>query len=199
VPKIGQTICYNGAGTEISCDGTGQDGEMRMGSLPVLTPSVSIAGAYTISEWMGNRFTDNGDGTVTDNVTGLIWLKDANCFGKPDWGTALSKANGLYDGCPDCGGTDNDCGLDDGSQAGDWRLPNVNDLHSVIDTSQSYPALPADHPFDNVQSALYYWSSTSHASNTMSAWHVFMSNGAVNYSNKSWCAFDYVWPVRGGQ
>lgn len=52
VPKTGQTICYNGAGTEISCDGTGQDGEMRMGSLPVLTPSVSIAGAYTISEWM---------------------------------------------------------------------------------------------------------------------------------------------------
>ena len=36
-------------------------------------------------EWPNPRFTDNGDGTVTDNLTGLIWLKDANCFGQKTW------------------------------------------------------------------------------------------------------------------
>ena len=40
--------------------------------------------------WPNPRFTDNGVGTVTDNLTGLIWLKDANCFGPRDWSEAVS-------------------------------------------------------------------------------------------------------------
>ena len=35
--------------------------------------------------WPNPRFTDNANGTVTDNLTGLIWLKNANCFGRPVW------------------------------------------------------------------------------------------------------------------
>ena len=67
------------------------------------------------------RFSDNGNGTVTDNITGLIWLKNANCFGSRTWNHALADANGLNSG---------DCGLTDGSSAGDWRLPNYNELFS---------------------------------------------------------------------
>src|SRR5210317_2432615 len=50
--------------------------------------------------WPDPRFTDNDNGTVTDNLTGLIWLKKANCFGQLDWQGALSSSNNLADG--DC-------------------------------------------------------------------------------------------------
>ena len=74
--------------------------------------------------WPNPRFTDNGNGTVTDNLTGLIWLKNANCFGAKDWAMALSDANTLNNG---------ECGLTDGSVEGDWRLPNVREMQSLID------------------------------------------------------------------
>jgi hypothetical protein len=55
------------------------------------------------------RFTDHSNGTVTDNLTGLIWLKNANCFGGQLWVNAVSAANALASGS---------CGLLDGSMAG---------------------------------------------------------------------------------
>ena len=55
VLKTGQTLCYNSAGSVISCAGTGQDGELQKG--------------------VARSYTDNGDGTITDNTTGLIWEK----------------------------------------------------------------------------------------------------------------------------
>jgi hypothetical protein len=55
VPKTGQTWCWNAGGILIPCAGTGQDGDLRKGV-----------------SWPSPRFTDNGDGTVTDNLTGLI-------------------------------------------------------------------------------------------------------------------------------
>ena len=62
VPKTGQVTCYDAGGNVINCAGTGQDGELQKGvELP--TP----------------RFTDKGNGTVKDNLTGLTWLKNANC------------------------------------------------------------------------------------------------------------------------
>ena len=146
VPKTGQTICYDAGGTAISCTGTGQDGEYQRG----------VA-------WPAPRFTDNDDGTVTDNLTGLIWLKDASCSdlagtdydGAGSWTTALSAANSLANGM---------CGLTDGSSAGDWRLPNVQELLSLIDYGRNSPSLPVDHPFTGVQPS-YHWSSTTVAFN----------------------------------
>jgi hypothetical protein len=103
--------------------------------------------------WPNPRFTDNDDGTVTDNLTGLIWLKNASTFDLSDWNEALSAANTLASGMN---------GLTDGCQAGDWRLPNIRELQSLIDFSQNNPALPVGHPFTNVNvDYLFYWSSTS--------------------------------------
>ena len=134
--------------------------------------------------WPNSRFKDNLNGTVTDNLTGLVWLEDANCFGTRTWNEALSDSNGLSSGS---------CGLTDGSTAGEWRLPHIKELQSLLDFSDANPALPSGHPFTNVQLDAY-WSSTTFAFDGSSAWYVFMDDCFVYNSNKS--DFSYVWPVR---
>ena len=163
VPKTGQTASY----------GDRDDGNLQKG---VASPSP--------------RFTDNYNGTVTDNLTGLIWLKNANAFGSRTWDQALSDANGLASGS---------AGLSDGSKAGDWRLPNVKELQSLVDHSRSEPALPEGNPFTGMQS-LYYWSSTSYATNTAYAWcvHFRVGDALIPGLDKSGSNY-YVWCVRGGK
>lgn len=159
--KTGQTTSY----------AAGDDGDLEPG---VASPSP--------------RVTDNGDGTVTDNLTSLIWLKDADAGDGPEtWADALTLCNSLANGQQ---------GLNDGSSAGDWRLPTVKELHTLIDFSQYSPALPSGHPFTGVQSS-FYWSSTTYAGNTDYAWGVAMASGGVGAGTKT----DpyYVWPVRGGE
>jgi hypothetical protein len=65
------------------------------------------------------RFIDNGDGTVTDTLTNLVWLKNANCFGSLTWDNAMSSTGLIRSGW---------CELSDGSVAGDWRLPDIEEL-----------------------------------------------------------------------
>ena len=136
--------------------------------------------------WPDPRFTDNGNGTVTDNLTGLIWLKNADCYGEQIWADAVTAANGL---------NDPECGLTDGSAEGDWRLANVNELRSLLDFGHSNPALPSGHPFTAVQAS--YWSSTSSAYSPASkAWHIFLSEARQFIGNKTGTL--RAWPVRGG-
>lgn len=59
--------------------------------------------------WPNPRFTDNTNGTITDNLTGLVWLKNANSFGTQGWSTAIASANNLASGA---------CSLTDGSTVG---------------------------------------------------------------------------------
>jgi len=161
--KTGQMKCYNTSGGEIPCAGTGQDGEIQAG---VARPDPG--------------FADHGDGTITDNLTGLMWTKNANLpGGTTNWQQALDYANNL-------------------TLAGysDWRLPNRKELYSLQDFSRYDPALPAGHPFTNVQNS-HYWSSTTYANFADRAWRVYMSYGVVYYLYKSYNT--YVWPVRGGQ
>lgn len=146
--------------------------------------------------WPIPRFTDNSDGTITDNLTGLIWLKNANCFGMRDWDSALSDCNGLATGS---------CGLTDGSGPGDWRLPNVKELSSLIHYGVNNPTLPntsgagrwaEDDPFSDVQSD-YYWTSTTQWNLAGLEWYVDFSVGNIYWDDKS--VSNYVWPVRGPQ
>jgi len=139
--------------------------------------------------WPDPRFTDNLDGTVTDNLTDLIWLKNANCFGYGSWTKALNDCNSLADGI---------CGLTDSSSAGDWRLPNRYELESLLDMSKRQPALAAGHPFTDVQSDSHYWSSTTRADNQSYAWVVGLFYGYVQHAAKSATGY-YIWPVRGGR
>jgi hypothetical protein len=139
--------------------------------------------------WPSPRFTDNGNQTVSDNLTNLMWIKDGStptvgsCTGSTlTWQQALNYVS--------CLNTNNYLGHND------WRLPNNIELRSLNDYSQYNPALQSGNPFSNVQSG-FYWSSTSYASGPAGAWFVGMLDGFVFGNGKP---FDfYVWPVRGGQ
>jgi hypothetical protein len=137
--------------------------------------------------WPSPRFTDNSNGTVTDNLTGLIWLKEAASL-QNSFSTSLTHCNSLTNGMH---------GLTDGSMPGDWRLPNVRELQSLVDYGRSSFALPSGHSFTNVQSSAPYWSSTTYESDTSRAWFVNMVDGSVGSDGKG--AKLYAWPVRGGQ
>ncbi len=164
VEKTGQTVSY----------GSKDDGDLQKG----------VA-------WPTPRFTDHGNGTVTDNLTGLIWMKNASNvgavgFGTQTWANACAACNGLKDG---------EYGLMDGSKAGDWRLPNLKELQSLVDYGRYNPALPAGHPFIGVKSDLYA-SSTTNANGTTYAWSMYFYDGYVYGLDKGYNS--YVWCVRGG-
>lgn len=189
VPQTGQTRCWDdatGGGAlynAIDCTDTAQDGDLQEGV-----------------SWPNPRFADNGDGSVTDNLTGLVWLKNINCFGQQDWLVALTSASSLGDGA---------CGLTDGSNSGDWRIPNVKELQSIVSYQVPDPTLPAvdiwalpeGHPFVNLirASPTYYWTSTTVARDTgiTSAFVIQLNDGSTTTSRKTGLLYPpFVWPVR---
>lgn len=87
-------------------------------------------------------------------------------------------------------------GITDGAVEGDWRLPNVRELQSLIDYGRSNPALSSGHPFTGVQSASY-WSSSTSEDNTTRALNVNLGDNLVSAGKKN--DKHLVWPVRGGQ
>jgi hypothetical protein len=172
--KVNPEPCSGGApvkksGQQLSYE-TGDDGDLQKGVT-----------------WPSPRFTDNGDGTVTDNLTSLIWLKDPNCFGQRIWTDALNDSNSLASGS---------CGLTDNSAAGDWRLPNVYEIQSLVDYGNSNPSLSSQHPSYNDVLSSNYWSSTTQASDILKAWSITFHNGPLGIRVKT--DSHYVWPVRGG-
>jgi hypothetical protein len=166
---------------------TGDDGYYRYGCAPAVSVTTTFKrSSLTWSGTAGSGFVDNGDGTVTDTLTGLIWLKNANCFGTRNWVTAVGDANTLSSGS---------CGLTDGSTAGQWRMPNINELRSLHDPTQVFPSLPAGHPFFNIVDSLY-WSSSRNNSTGAKTFHFDPTWGP---SDTLITASYYLWPVRGGQ
>ena len=144
--------------------------------------------------YSGDRFCDVGDGTVLDTTTGLVWLKNANSFGKRSWHNATAIAATLADG---------QYGLTDGSQAGDWRLPTKGELQGLgtdppTTWYDKYPpvtwTMPGS-PFYGVQSDRY-WSSTRFGPNGQYAYDLRPSDG-YTYGYALHGGF-YMWPVRSG-
>lgn len=173
IPHFGQTLCYDATGTEIACAGTGQDGELQMGV-----------------HWPTPRFTNNGNGTVTDNLTGLTWLQNAKCFMEMNWYAAMAWVNALASGA---------CGLTDGSVAGNWRMPNRNELMSLVNRQQTNQiAWLNTVGFSGVGDSGYinYW--TSSARSTGILWKMNFLDGTISVYNNN-TGYLRVWPVRGGQ
>jgi hypothetical protein len=175
---------YDGTNAPVSIAATGQTQSYAAGDDGALRKGVA---------WPELRYTDNHNGTVTDQLTGLIWLKNAGCLTPAVWSAALDSANALASGA---------CGLTDGSTAGQWRMPNLVELESLIDPSASSPALSVGNPFVNVSNGLY-WSSTSYFGGdegTFNAWAVrlpdgsYVNDGVLNLRASS---INGVWAVRG--
>ena len=76
----------------------------------------------------------------------------------------------------------------------DWRLPQIRELESLTDMSQSSPALPEHHPFVNVQK--FYWSATTSRYDVHYRWTLYTEDGAVGVGYNQLPEF-YLWPVRG--
>jgi hypothetical protein len=130
--------------------------------------------------------TNPSDDLVFDKETGLIWPRDANKIGQYNWLDANTLCRHF----------------ELGNRSG-WRLPTVEELSSLIDPGQSNLALPAGHPFGNIQygsGVNPYWTSTNYENPSGAAWFVNFWRGAgpqlVDEANKS--TLGHVWPVRSG-
>jgi uncharacterized protein DUF1566 len=172
LPSTGQAQCYDDDGQivpcgQISCEG--QDGRFSIGCPPE------------------GRFVDQGDGTISDTCTGLMWQKDiadVNRDGQHDvndrlpWCEALAYCENLIFAGHD-----------------DWRLPNVKELQSIVDYGRFAPAI--DPAFGAATGG--YWSSTSKTGYTGSSWLVGSYAGDVSFaSDFSKPAPFFVRAVRGG-
>jgi hypothetical protein len=175
---------YDGSNPRVNIAASGQSASYAGGDDGALR---------TGTAWPGTRFTDNQDGTVTDHLTGLIWLKNAGCFNPTNWDGAFTDVNTLSSG---------QCGLADASTAGTWRLPNLHELESLVDVSASNPALTAGNPFVNVSGGLY-WTATPYYGGILGsfeAWVIRLSDGSyVNdeVSNVMATSNNAVWAVKG--
>ena len=156
------------------------------GIVLVLMVAPLAAGERAFSSWdrqinTPGRFKvldDFADAAVLDKETGLVW-KQSPSTSTVTWFAALLCYS-----------------LEVGGRKG-WRLPTIEELASLVDTSVAgSPKLPAGHPFSNVQSSVY-WSATTEAGATSSAWIVFFDSGGVGVSGKG--NTNHVWCVRGGQ
>jgi hypothetical protein len=153
-----------------------------------------------------NRFVGCGNGTVTDTVTGLVWLQKANCFSARSYAAANRVAASLTDGR---------CGLTDGSVEGDWRLPTKAEWEAMIDHAVSMGCFGGNAPsitndpgtgclasgptsFTGVQLSIY-WSSSAVEASPNQAWGADVLNGNVNSTLLNKGSSRLVWAVRGGQ
>jgi hypothetical protein len=167
-----QRLCYD-ATTSIACPGTpgtagcettafcGQDAQYGWDTTHVAT----------------DRFTRTGttEPIVTDNVTGLVWQgcsrgqSASSCTGSAttgDWGTALSYCDGLTWGA-----------------FSDWRLPDDHQLLSIVDFGRSGDPRIDTLAFPSTPGTAY-WSSSSYAGDSSSAFAVYFNGGYLTADGK---------------
>ncbi len=163
LPDTGQTTCYDGDGNVIACPAEGQPLHGQDAQYHGPAPS----------------YTDNGNGTVTDNNTGLVWQKDTadtnndgsitdDDYPSGDqltWQEAIDYCNGLSF-----------------AGASDWRLPTKFELQSIVDYGRYTPTI---NPVFSCQS-FYYWSATTIIwASTDDAWGVDFEFGGTIWRTKT--------------
>ena len=173
VLQTGQTQCDNGSFVLGACPGNpaGQDGELQKGT--------------------ARSYTANADGTITDNATGLVWERltsDASIHSVNNdytWTNAFAKILALNT-VPCFAGF---C---------DWRLPNVNELQTLVNYGNVVPAIDSafNNGVDSFTRSSFYWSSTTYQFLPNIAWVVRFDDGQVNPLGKN--SLGFVRAVRGG-
>ncbi|MCF6243460.1 MAG: DUF1566 domain-containing protein [Sulfurovum sp.] len=117
-------------------------------------------------------------GIVTDSITKLQW-QDDTISEELSWERAIEECAAL-----DLGGFT------------DWRVPNIRELHSIVDDTRANPAITL--VFQNTAQD-NYWSSTTKADSTRYAFVVRFDSGNSDYYSKSSYYKKYVRCVRGGE
>jgi cysteine-rich repeat protein len=181
-PATGQATCWNSAGTVIPCAGTGHDGEIRAGA--------------TLA------YVDNGDGTITDSNTGLMWEKLSDDGTIHDWNNSYAWDDAFSTKVATLNGG--------GGFAGhsDWRMPNIKELQSIANYELLHPGpmvtapsnagcpFPCALPPCSCTPSNTYWPSSSSAYFPYFAWAVYFYDGNGYAYYKTY--FYYVRAVRGG-
>lgn len=201
-PDTGQTKCYNNS-AEITCPSVGQPFHGQDAQYQGYSPS----------------FTDNGNGTVTDNITGLVWEQKNNMDGVVDYANSHDADNTYtwFDPNPETNGgsgvaaegtaSDNDTqdfiGRLNSSNFGgsnDWRMPTIKELVTLVDYTRAND-LSIFPNFTATKMDTFYWSSTTQigSGGNGGAWVMFFGSGggAEASNNKSYG--HYVRAVRDGQ
>ncbi|MBN2061594.1 MAG: DUF1566 domain-containing protein [Deltaproteobacteria bacterium] len=137
-----------------------------------------------------SRFLDNGDNTITDTASGLMWQKNTpSPIVSPavNWFEAIRMCEDLV-----LGGYN------------DWRLPTKDEWETIIDRNNQYPALVYPNPFGNVIVNSPYWTASEYSYGPdytcdssgcpLKSYVVLLYLGFIGYQNKNSLAF--VWPVR---
>lgn len=130
-----------------------------------------------------SRFTDHGNGTITDNLTGLMWEQSPSA-------TTFTWANALSVRIPAI----NSANLGGHS---DWRLPNRKELLTLLNIeSTNNSTWLISQGFAGIVNN-YYWSSSTLKVNTTQAWALYMQSRILSFTLKT--NTFYVMAVRGGE
>jgi len=151
-----------------------------------------------------NRFADCGNGTVTDGVTGLVWLKTVHC-------SAFFGASRVYTSAHAAVATlgDGQCGLTDKSQPGDWRLPSRAEVEALINLAVANgcgsPFLPDQTglgccgtgtcSFTSIAVDIGFWSATTVDTTPQNAWYYYLGAG-THVASVFKAVGEHVWAVR---
>jgi len=156
---------------------TGQRNCYNSEGIPVECSGSGQDGEYQFGvAWPQPRFTQHGD-SVEDHLSGLHWSRNANITPGPvDW-------IGAFNAVEELNRQDN---------TRHWRLPNINELESLVDCVHAKPALLKPLVFDNVKD--FYWSSSTSMYEADWAWVLYLDKGAVGVGQKQIANF-FVWPV----
>ena len=133
--------------------------------------------------WGQNRFIDNGDGTVSDTMSGLVWQQNDDGVAR-NWKDALAYCENLTF-----------------ASFSDWRLPDIKELESLVNINSAnltnqMPAVDSTY-FPSTRSS-YYWSSTtfSFSGQLNYAWYVDFSFGWVDWGGDSKTDYNFTRCVR---
>ncbi|MBF0145835.1 MAG: DUF1566 domain-containing protein [Magnetococcales bacterium] len=149
----------------------------------LITGMVFLSGRANSAD---ERFTDQGNGTIKDTKSNLVWMKNGNCWGGLSWDAAGKAIEDLNAGNKTCDGYTGKDTL--------WHLPTKDELISLLggEKGKDGLVLPEGHPFGNVQQG-HYWSATN-ADKEGTAWYVNATNGHVDFYGKQETYF--TWPVQ---
>lgn len=146
LPDTGQTKCYDTIGNEMTCPAAGQ----------------YLSGQDAQYQGAPPAYQDNGNETVTDRKSGLIWMKSDDGTGRT-WQDAVDYCAGLVF-----------------AGQSDWRLPSRFELDSIVDYGRFYPSI---NPVFCSRSS-FYWSAVPYAGDPVYAWGIYFNDGGDHWLDK---------------